>query len=441
MYHLSLGPTLFDDVDGRYRGMDGQVHQLESGAHNYSTYSLWDCYRAAYPLFTMIEPERVPQLVNTLIRMAEESPEGMPVWPLHGCETGCMTGYHSASFMADAILKGFPGIDVQRAYACMRRRVLVDDYRGLGYFLRLHYIPADREPESVSKSFEYCYGAWAVAHVAKKLGRDEDAATLLGQASNYRNYFNPATGFMQPRLEAGAWAEPFDPKAMGHSPQWRDFTESNSWQTTFGIQHDVQGVVDLFGGREAFVKKLDALFNQSSDLPPDAPPDIAGMVGQYAHGNEPSHHIAYLYVYAGAPQKTQPRVRSLMETMYAPTPDGMQGNEDVGQMSAWFMLSALGFYSVDPVSGVYVIGSPLFDSAVVQMGGGRELRIEVVRPSPDDVYVHAISLNGASLDRLWFRHSEIVMGGRLTFRMGPLPSPTFGVGDGAVVPPHLVRKV
>ena len=436
LYHMSLGPTRFDDADGKYRGMDGKVHQLAAGQQNYTTFSLWDTYRAAHPVYTLIEPERVPQFVNSLLRMAEESPAGMPVWPLQGTETGCMTGYHSAAVISEAINKGFAGIDAERAYKLMMKRAMVDDYRGLPYYRKLGYIPADREEESVSKTFEYCYDDWAIANVAAKLGKTADATMLAKRSTNYRNYFNPAIAFMQPKLEDGSWALPFTPISLGHTKKWRDFTESNSWQTTFGVQHDVAGLIALFGGRAQFIEKLDGLFSAPSDLPPDAPPDIAGLVGQYAHGNEPSHHIAFMYVYAGAPHKTQARIRSLLETMYAAQPDGLQGNEDVGQMSAWYVLSSLGFYSVDPVSGVYVVGTPLFESAVVQLGGGRTLNITVKRTHSSDAYVHKFTLNGKPQDKLWFRHSDIAQGGSLTFEMGSRPSATLGL-DPSVAPPSL----
>jgi predicted alpha-1,2-mannosidase len=436
LYHLSLGPTLFDDVDGRYRGMDGEVHALTGGRRNYTTFSAWDTYRAAHPAYTLIEAERVPDFANTLIRMAVESPAGMPVWPLQGTETGTMTGYHSAAIIAEAINKGFPGIDRELAYKAMMKRAMVDDYRGLGYYRRLKFIPADREEESVSKTFEYCYDDWAIAHVAKALGKPADAAMLVERSKNYRNYFDAPTGFMRPKLEDGAWTTPFDPIDMGHMKKWRDFTESNAWQTTFAVQHDPAGLIALFGGRAPFVAKLDELFTTASTLPADAPPDIAGMVGQYAHGNEPSHHIAYLYVYAGAPYKTQARARSLMETMYSPHPDGIQGNEDVGQMSAWFVLSALGFYPVDAVSGNYILGSPLFDHAVVELGKGKKLTIDVARSDPSHQYIQAFSLNGKPQNRAWFHHSEIAGGGTLRFTMGAEANVGFGVGT-EVLPPSL----
>jgi len=436
LYHMSLGPTLYDDVDGRYRGMDNQVHTLKAGERNFSTFSLWDTFRAAHPAYTLIEQERVPLWVNTLIRMAGQSPAGMPVWPLMSTETGTMTGYHSAAVISEACNKGFTGIDYERGYALMMKRAMVDDYRGLGYYRKLHYIPADKESESVSKTFEYCYDDWAIAHVARKLGKSSDAEMLVKRSTNYRNYFDKSVGFMRPKLEDGSFTSPFRPIDMGHSKQWRDYTESNAWQTTFGVQHDAAGLIQLFGGREPFVAKLDGLFNAPTDLPEDAPPDIAGLVGQYAHGNEPSHHIAYLYVYAGTPHKTQARVRSLLETMYADKPDGMQGNEDVGQMSAWYLLSALGFYPVDPVSGNYILGSPLFDSATVELGRGRKLEIVAERKDPAHQYIQSFTLNGKPQQRAWFNHSDIAQGGKLIFTMGAEPNPTFGA-DVAVAPPSL----
>ena len=432
LYHMSLGPQLFDDADGRYRGMDGAIHQVPAGQHNYTTFSLWDTFRAAHPAYTLMQTERVPDFANTLIRMAEQSPAGMPVWPLQGTETGTMTGYHSASVIAEAIHKGFPGIDAEAAYRVMAERALVENFGGLGYYREMGYIPCDREGESVSKSFEYCYDDWAVAHVAKKLGKTEEAAMLQARSTNYRHFFNPATQFMEPRMANGAWAVPFDPIEMGHSTKWRDYTESNAWQTSFGVQHDPAGLIALYGGRKAFVKRLDLLFTVPSTLPPDAPPDIAGMVGQYAQGNEPSHHIAYLYAYAGAPYKTQARVRMLMDTMYHDAPDGMAGNEDVGQMSAWFLLSALGFYPVDPVSGIYVLGSPLVERATLQVGGGKVLEIEVKRGDPKHAFVQSFTLNGQRQERAWFRHGEIAGGGRMVFAMGAEPNLSFGAA-----PEHL----
>jgi predicted alpha-1,2-mannosidase len=433
LYHLMLAPTLFDDTDGKYRGMDGNVHQLPSRAHNYSTFSLWDTFRAAHPMYTIFQPDRVPGFVNCLIRMAVESPAGVPIWPLQSKETFCMTGYHSSSVYAEAYVKGFKGIDFTKLYVPLRRRAMEDDYRGLGYYRKLGYIPCDEEEESVSKTMEYVYDDWATAHIAKAVGASDDYTALIERSKNYKNLFDPAQTFIRPKLENGEWAEPFTPTEMGHSKKWRDYTESDPWQTTFFIQHDPAGYMKLFGGREAFVKKLDELFTTSSQLPSDAPPDIAGMVGQYAHGNEPCHHMAYLYSYAGVPHKTQERVASLLEMEYDDQPDGLAGNEDCGQMSAWYVLSALGFYPVDPVSGNYVFGTPLVNHAEIEMGNGKKLIIDVKRSSPTDVYLHSVRLNRNEHSKLWFRHADIVNGGSIEFTMASEPS-RFGMDENAFPP-------
>ena len=434
LYHMMVAPTLFDDVDGQYRGMDGKVHQLPAGFHNYSTFSLWDTYRATHPFYTIALGERVPDFVNCLIRMAEESPEGMPVWPLQGRETGCMTGYHSSSVIAEAYVKGFKGIDFGKAYPSMRKRAMDDDYRGLAYYRKLGYIPCDKEEESCSKTMEYVYDDWAVAHIAQAVGAAEDQKLLLERCRNYRNLFDAKVGFVRPRFENGDWSEPFEATEMGHSKKWKDYTESNPWETTFAIQHDPGGYMELFGGRQAFVEKLDSLFRQSTQLPADAPPDIAGMVGQYAHGNEPCHHIAYLYSYAGVPYKTQERVRSLLEMEYDNQPNGLAGNEDCGQMSAWYVMSALGFYAVDPVSGNYVFGTPLFDRVIVDVKNGAKLVVETKRSSPRDQYIQSITFNGKPYDKVWFRHADIANGATIVFHMGGEPDLQFGAAENAAPP-------
>lgn len=436
LYHMMVAPTLFDDVDGSYRGMDDQIHQLEPGQHNYSTYSLWDTYRALHPAYTLIQPERVPAMVNCLIRMAEQSPAGMPVWPLQGRETGTMTGYHSASVMAEACVKKFEGIDYRRAYKVMRKRAMDDNYRGLGYYRDLGYIPADLDEESVSKTLEYGYGDWACSQVAQAIGETSDAELLRKRSRNYQHLFDPQTKFIRAKLKDGQWATPFDPVEMGHMEKWRDYTESNSYETTFGVQHDVKAYIELFGGREDFVEKLDSLFDTNLKLPADAPPDIAGLIGMYAHGNEPCHHIAYLYLYAGQPHKTQERVRMLIDTMYDNEPDGLAGNEDCGQMSAWYVMSALGLYAVDPASGNYVFGSPLFDRATIKVADSRELTIETKRKSPSDRYIQSVTVNGKSYRKLWISHAEISKGAKIVFIMSDQPNHELGAAED-VAPPSL----
>jgi len=426
MYHSFVAPTLFSDVDGQYRGSDLKVRKLSEGAKNYSTYSLWDTYRALHPMYTLVQSERLPDLLNAMILMAEQSPAGVPVWPLQAVETGCMIGYHSAPVLAEAQTKGIRGVNYAKAYPLWRKRAMDDDYRGSGYYRKMGYIPCDLEEEAVSKTLEYAYDDWAVAHLARAAGRQDDYKLLLQRSRNYKHTFDGSITFMRGRLADGKWADPFDPRGMGHSKKWRDFTESNSWQATFLNQHDLYEYMKLFDGEEGFVTKLDNLFSQSSELPPDAPPDIAGMVGQYAHGNEPSHHVAYLYAYAGEHFKTQSRVRMLLETMYHNDPDGVAGNEDCGQMSAWYVLSALGFYAVDPVSGNYVFGGPLFERATIHLANGKKLEIESPGNGPGKTYMQSVTWNGQPYTKSWFSHAQIAEGGKFVITMREQPNEKFG---------------
>ncbi|MDE2497515.1 MAG: GH92 family glycosyl hydrolase [Xanthomonadaceae bacterium] len=426
LYHAMLAPTLFSDVDGRYRGMDLKVHTLPKGQHNYSTYSLWDTYRALHPLYTLFQPDKVPDLVQGLVRQANESPHGPTVWPLQGVETGTMIGYHSVVVIAEAQAKGFTGIDYAAAWPVYRDRALSSDWLGLGWYRKLGYLPSDGEPEAVSKTLEYAYDDWALAHLAAGLGEQQDAKALRERSRNYRNVFDRGVTFMRPRGADGAWLEPFDPIEMGHSDQWRDYTESNPWVATFLNQHDLYHYMRMFGGNAGFERKLDELFTTASTLPSNAPPDIAGMVGQYAHGNEPSHHVAYLYAYTGSHWKTQARVRMLLETMYRAAPDGLAGNEDCGQMSAWYVLGALGLYPVDPVSTNWVFGSPLVDRAEVDVGGGRKLVVEARGNGKGKPYIQSVAWNGKPWTRSWIAHAELAKGGTLVFEMGETPNKRFG---------------
>jgi predicted alpha-1,2-mannosidase len=433
-YHCMVAPTLFDDVDGRYRGMDGKNHMLSAGEHNFSTYSLWDTYRAVHPLYTVAFPERVPAFVNCLIRMANESPSGMPIWPLQAKETQCMTGYHSATVIAEAISKGFPSIDIGSAYVAIKREAAESKLRGLPLYRQYGYIPCDLYAQSISTTLDYAYNDWAASRVAKAIGSDADAETFRKRSLVYRNLYDESTGFMRPKLANGEWATPFANNEMGHSSKWRDYAESNPWQATFAVQHDPGGLAELMGGREKLAEKLDGIFSASSMLPPDAPADIAGLVGQYAHGNEPSHHIAYLYAYAGQAYKAQERLWSLMETMYNNHPDGLAGNEDCGQMSAWYVMSAMGFYAVDPISGNYVFGTPLFEKVSVDLGNGKHFVVEAERSSPSDIYIESISLNDGNYDRIWFRHKDLTAGGRFILKMSNKPNPNFGSAPNLVPP-------
>ena len=434
MYHAMVAPTLFSDVDGRYRGMDTVVRRLPAGAgvNNYSTYSLWDTYRALHPLYTLIQPERVPDLVGGLVRMAHESPIGPSIWPLQGIETRCMIGWHSAVVLAEAYVKGFAGIDYKGVWPVFRKRAFENEADGVGQYRELGYVPSDTVEEGASKTLEYAYDDWAMAKLAEAAGAEDDARVLRERCRNYRNVFDQQMTFVRPRLTDGKWAEPFDPRGMGHTKAWRDFTESNSWQATFLNQHDIYTYQQLFGGPEAFERKLDELFTTSSELPEDAPPDIAGLVGQYAHGNEPSHHVAYLYAYTGAHHKTQARVRMLLQTMHRAEPDGLAGNEDCGQMSAWYLMSALGLYAVDPVSGLYVFGSPLFNRAELQVSAsaaGRKLIIEAHNNAPEHPYIQSVRWNGKPYSKVWIRHADLARGGHLSFEMGAKPNPSYGAAQ------------
>ncbi|RMB54543.1 putative alpha-1,2-mannosidase [Sphingomonas sp. PP-CE-3A-406] len=431
LYHAQLAPTLFSDVDGRYLGLDKKVHRLTGKDRAYSTYSMWDTYRALHPLLTLIEPKRTAELVGDLIRQTQQSRYGPPVWPLQGIETGCMIGWHSVSVMAEARAKGVRA-DYAAAWPNVRRRSFdftmpdLDNSLGIEPYDTIGYVPADKVFEGVSRTLEYAYDDYASAHLADAAGATADAARLRKRSGNWRNVFDSTINFARPKREDGTWIEPYDPVALGHSATWRDYTESNSWQATFLNQHDVYGLIAAMGGDAKFEAKLDALFTASSILPKDAPPDISGLVGQYAHGNEPSHHIAYMYAYCGAAWKTQGMVRRLLTEMYKDAPDGIIGNDDCGQMSAWFVLSALGLYPVDPVSANYVLGSPLFDRAEMRVGNGRTLVVEARGNAPDRPYVQSVTWNRKPWTKSWITHADIVRGGRLVFEMGDKPNRNFG---------------
>ncbi|MDR3723360.1 MAG: GH92 family glycosyl hydrolase [Terracidiphilus sp.] len=433
LYHCMAAPTIFSDADGSYRGMDGKNHKLPAGDENFSTYSLWDTYRALHPLFTLVQPERTTQLVNGLIRMAQESPSGPPIWPLQGKETFCMTGWHSVSVVAEAVAKQIPGLRIHDFLDPMRKVALDGNYRGHSLYRTMGYLPADKVEESIGNGLDFAFNDWGMARIFEAAGEKETAAQFRQRSANYKNFFDKGTGFMRPRLADGSWAEPFAPNEIGHSNRWRDYTESNPWQATFAVQHDPEGLAQLLGGRAQLEAKLDGIFSADPALPPNAPNDIAGFVGQYAHGNEPSHHIPFLYIYAGAPWKTQARVRQLLEKMYYDEPDGLAGNEDCGQMSAWFVMAALGLYAVDPVSANYVLTSPLVRSARIKLAAGKTLEIAAVG---EGVYIQSVTWNGKPLDRLWISHKELAAGGKLSFRLATEPNKKLGT-EAKSLPPSM----
>lgn len=438
LYHMMCAPTLADDCNGQYRALDKQVHQLDAGEHNFSTYSLWDTYRALHPSFTLWQTDRIAPLVNCLIRMAEQSIYGFPIWPLQDGETYCMPGYHGASVMAEACAKKIPGIDWHRAYAAMRKRNMGDDYMGLNLYRQMGYMPADKIEESIGKLVEYVYCDWACARVAEATGHSDDASIQRKRSQNYRNVFDAQMRFIRPKLANGEWAPNFDPKATGHTPKYRDYTEANAWQSTFFVQHDVKGYMQLFGGREPFAQKLDRLFTEKPGVSNESVVDMTGFIGQYVHGNEPSHHITYLYTWAGQPWKTQDRVRELLLTHYRNNYDGLDGNEDCGQMSAWFVMSALGLYAVDPVSATYVLSAPLFKRVAINLGGGRQLVIEAESSGnvQEDKYIQSVTVNGKPHDHLWIRHEDLADGAHLVFKLGSKPNTTLGTSE-RDMPPSL----
>lgn len=421
LYHSMFAPSLFCDVNGDYRGSDRAVHQRPA-FKNYTTFSLWDTYRAAHPLATLIHKEQSADYGRTMIAIFNEQGK-LPVWHLMGNETDCMVGNPAIPVLADLVLKGFD-VDKEAAYQAMKASAMLDE-RGLGYLREYGYIPYDKEPEALSKSMEYALADWSLAQVAKQLGKQDDYDYFVKRSKAYTHYFDPKTGFMRGLSSDGKFRTPFNPFESVHRDN--DYTEGNAWQYTWLVPHDVHGLIGLFGSDEAFISKLDSLFTAEGDLGANASPDISGLIGQYAHGNEPSHHILYLYAYVGQPWKTAEKVRQVLTTLYTSHPDGLSGNEDVGQMSAWYILSALGFYQVAPAGGVYVFGSPLIDEATLDVGDGKTFNIIAHHNSDRNIYIQKVMLDGEPYTKSYINYADIVAGGTLEFFMGDRPSDTFGV--------------
>jgi predicted alpha-1,2-mannosidase len=419
LYHTMLTPNVYMDVDGQYRGRDLEVHRAD-GFTYYSVFSLWDTFRALHPLLTLIDRARTAGFVKTMLRQYQEGGR-LPVWELAGNETDTMIGYHAVPVIADAMLKGIGEIDTALAFAAMVHSA-DDDRAGLDAYKRRGYIDGSDASEDVSRTLEYAYDDWCIAMVATKLGRTDDAARFFRRAQAWRNLFDPSTGFMRARVE-GQWFGPFDPAEVNNH-----YTEANAWQYSFFVPQDVEGLMRLHGGPEAFARKLDALFSADSKTTGREQADITGLVGQYAHGNEPSHHIAYLYAFAGQPWKTQAMVRRLIDTMYAPKPAGMIGNDDCGQMSAWLVLSALGFYAVTPGSDQYVIGSPLFPLATIHLENGRQFVIRADGASSKAAYVRSARLNGAAYSKAYLDYTAVAAGGEMVFQMSETPNMSWGSG-------------
>lgn len=427
LYHSMLAPVTYMDADKRYRGLDGTIHTAENFT-NYTIYSLWDTYRAEHPLFTITQPARVPDMIQSLLRHEEQSVHHiLPIWSFHANETWCMIGYHAVSVIADAYLKGLvTGESAQKAFAAMKRSATYERYGGLKEYMRLGYVAQEIENEGASKTLEYAYDDWTIAQMAQSLGKTEDYKTFAGRAANYNNVWDKTTGFMRAKKSNGAWNMPFDPI---YAQYGGDYTEGNAWQYSWYVPHDIQGLIQLFGSKERFVTKLDSLFilKDTSSKYKNVE-DISGLIGQYAHGNEPSQHIAYLYNYAGTPWKTQEKIHQIMSHLFDNTPDGISGNEDCGQMSAWYIFSSLGFYPVCPGSLQYVVGTPRVEKAMVRLEGGKTFTVSTKNLSSENFYIKSATLNGKPFDRSYITHREIMNGGELVFTMAAKPNTAWATG-------------
>ena len=421
LYHAFQAPSLFMDADGRYRGPDNAVHQAK-GWTNYSTFSLWDTYRALHPLLTIVQPERrSSDIVNSLLASRRESAYGvLPVWAFHGLETWCMIGYHAVPVIADAYMKGIRGYDANEALDAMVASASYGPYDGIAQYMQLGYVPIDEEGEAASKTLEYAFDDWTIFRMAQAMGRRGVAATFGKRAANWKHAFDPDTGFMRARKRDGSFRTPFDPDASGYGS---DYTEGNAWQYSWYVPQDVAGLAAVHGGVDKLLNRLDAVFDAKVDPKVFAHmEDITGLIGWYAHGNEPSHHVAYLYAYAGQPWRTQARLKQIMDTQYKPTPDGLAGNDDLGQMSAWFVFTALGFYPVAPGSNQYILGRPFVRKATLNLPNGK--RFTIVADGLDDAhpYVAGVTLDGKPLERTFITHREIMDGGELRFAMQAQPN-------------------
>lgn len=425
LYHSMMGPTLFMDSDGRYRGPDNEVHKAD-GFRFHSTFSLWDTYRALHPLLTLIQPEaRNVDFVRSLIASQQASPYGiLPVWQFAGLETWCMIGYHAVPVIADAYMKGLRGFDAEAALNAMTKSAEYGPYGGLKYYMQLGYVPIDLEPEAASKTVEYAFDDWTIARMAEKMGKRDIAAKYYKRAQNYRNVFDTKTGFVRARKSTGEFREPFDPAVSNFGS---DYTEGSAWQYSWYMPHDNAGLIKMLGGDAGLQAKIDMVFDAKVDEKVYAHmEDISGLIGHYAHGNEPSHHVAYLYNYAGAPWKTQQRLGKIVASQYGSTPAGLAGNDDLGQMSAWFTFTALGFYPVAPGSNEYVIGRPFVDKAVLNLPNGKKFTIRSENLSATNTYIGSATLNGKPLVHSFLRHEQITAGGELVFTMQAEPNMQWG---------------
>ncbi|WP_302323510.1 GH92 family glycosyl hydrolase [Bacteroides caecimuris] len=421
-YHTMIAPTLYCDVNGEYRGMNDMIY-TDPKKVNYTTLSLWDTYRALHPLMTIIQPEMVDNVVNSMLSIYRQQ-DKLPIWPLMSGETNQMPGYSSVPVIADAYLKGFTGFDAEEALQAMKATATYEKQKGVPYVIEKGYIPADKIHEATSIAMEYAVDDWGIAAMARKMGKTGDAATYAKRAHYYKNYFDSSIHFIRPKLEDGSWRTPYDPARSIHTVG--DFCEGNGWQYTFFAPQDPYGLIELFGGDKPFVAKLDDFFTNNDSMGEGASSDITGLIGQYAHGNEPSHHVAYLYAYAGEQWKTAEKVRFIMDEFYTDQPDGIIGNEDCGQMSAWYLLSSMGLYQVNPSDGVFVFGSPCFKKVEMKVRGGKTFTVEAPNNNKENIYIQKVYLNGKPYNKSYIIYDDIINGSTLKFVMGKKPNKNFG---------------
>jgi predicted alpha-1,2-mannosidase len=425
LYHTCIAPALFSDADGVYKNAQGDSLKMSTGDQRYTVYSLWDTFRALNPLFTVTQPEKYTGMINSMLAFYDENGL-LPVWDLSTWETNTMTGYHAIPVIADAVLKNLPGIDAEKAYKAMLASAYQEG-RGVPEYIKHGYMPQDKMGHSASVTLEYGYDDWCIAQVAKKLGKEEDYQKFSKRAQAYQHIFDKETGFMRAKNSDGKFVLPFDPYLSEHDEIKAQYVEGNAWQHSFFVPHDVRGLAKLYGSNEKLSVKLDSLFSVSSKLTGgNTSPDVSGLIGQYAHGNEPSHHIAYMYSFIGQPWKTQERVRQIVDSMYHDQPDGYAGNEDCGQMSAWAVWSIAGLYPANPASSEYIIGSPAADEVVFRPGAGKELRFKAINNSKSNIYIQEVKFNGKKYDKTYFTHEDIIKGGEIEFIMGDKPNKKWG---------------
>ncbi|WP_025141833.1 GH92 family glycosyl hydrolase [Pedobacter jeongneungensis] len=422
LYHTMIAPSLFNDVNKDYRGTDKKVYK-NANFNNLTTFSLWDTYRAANPLYTILHQDKVSDVVNTMLAIYKQQGK-LPVWHLMGSETNTMVGYHAVPVIVDAYLKGYRGFDVNLAFEAVKQSAM-QKTDGIDYIQQLKYIPADKVNESVAKALEYAIDDYCIAMFAKALNKTKDYQYFSKRAQLYKEYFDKDVQFMRGKLADGTWRTPFSPVASKHRED--DYTEGNAWQYTWLVPQDVEGLIKLFGGDKAFVNKLDSLFSVKAELGENSSPDISGLIGNYAQGNEPGHHITYLYAYAGQPWKTADLIRKIDHDFYSSKPDGLCGNEDVGQMSAWYVFTAMGFYPVNPANGAYVFGTPLLNDATITLAGNKKFSIKVIDNSAENKYIQKIVLNGKPYTKSYILHKAIAAGGNIQIYMGNKPSETWGI--------------